>query len=417
LWEAAFNIAKNVCDTNNIKVTANETRWNSKFRVMQAAHACLTSVPASSQAEVQEAMLFLEPFAIITDILQSDDASLWDTMRCFEALSTYFGEMKRNVASSPLGRARHTSILQIESVLETRSRMLFIKPYLMIAYFSPTLDRSTSTAELVAPIVKNMLVLLDAEIELEWQRWTILVLDVVEGPVSREAYVEHLLPLKKVCPKMHGIIINALGATPSEAAVERLFSRLKFTYNALKSRTRADSADITMQAVSLWHFFHPPRSIEDVNGEPQPETPWKRNRTESSTQSASPNPSPPAIVVEAEAEVVDDEGSFEVLEPVGDILHNIIVWNAPPQERAERPVPASTTSRTRSAADACHDCHLPCRTHQMQAYIVCDVCASARRSVVHAPTLARTLTAEEKSTHARVAAIWTCKSCVERGRQ
>jgi hypothetical protein len=86
--------------------------------VMQAAHACLTSLPASSQAEVQEAMLFLEPFAIITDILQSDDASLWDTMRCFEALSTYFGEMKRNVASSHV-RARHTSILQIESVLET----------------------------------------------------------------------------------------------------------------------------------------------------------------------------------------------------------------------------------------------------------------------------------------------------------
>jgi hypothetical protein len=154
LWEAAFNIAKNVCTTNNIKVT----------------------------------------------------------------------ETKR--ASSPLGRARHTSILQIESVLETRSRMLFIKPYLMIAYFSPTLDRSTSTAEVVAPIVKNMLVLLDAEIVLERQRWTILVLDVVEGPVTREAYVEHLLPLKKVCPKMHGIIINALGATPSEAAVERLFSRL-----------------------------------------------------------------------------------------------------------------------------------------------------------------------------------------------
>jgi hypothetical protein len=54
---------------------------------MEAAFAHLHTLPSTSQSEVSEAMELLEPFARATDVLQSDSASLWDTLRVFESLN------------------------------------------------------------------------------------------------------------------------------------------------------------------------------------------------------------------------------------------------------------------------------------------------------------------------------------------
>jgi hypothetical protein len=53
---------------------------------------------------------------------------------------------------SPMGRARKASLLQVLAVLESRSRMIFNKVYLILAFFAPTVERDDE----VALIVKNL---------------------------------------------------------------------------------------------------------------------------------------------------------------------------------------------------------------------------------------------------------------------
>jgi hypothetical protein len=229
--------------------------------------------------------------------------------------------------------------------------MIFTKAYLLLAYFSPNVDRSDDT---VTEAVKAAMVGLEPDIETEWKNFEMIVLETVDGPVTSEEYVALLAPLKELAPKMHNIITTLMKATPSEAAVERLFSRLKLSFSCLQSRALADTCNVSMQAVSAWKFFH---FKEDKDECDDHTSPVKRNRTESIADS--PNPSTPTQVDEQDESVdVDAEAAeFEVVPRVGEILRMTLAWHA---ERPEvvRPRPVGVRV-SRSAADACHDCGRP----------------------------------------------------------
>jgi hypothetical protein len=106
--------------------------------------------------------------------------------------------------------------------------------------------------------------MVDSDVATEWVNFDKIVLDVHDGNVRREQYVKNLEPLRRLCPKMYHILVDTIAASPSEASVERLFSRLKYSYGSLQSRSSAETACCTMQAVSLWNFFYPAVSRPDM---------------------------------------------------------------------------------------------------------------------------------------------------------
>jgi hypothetical protein len=97
-------------------------------------------------------MVLLEPFARATDVLQSDSVRLSDTLRVF--LNRWCATLASKWGTS-LGRARMEGLLRVRAVLERRSRMIFNVAYLMIAYFAPNIDRTSSDAEEESSIVKS----------------------------------------------------------------------------------------------------------------------------------------------------------------------------------------------------------------------------------------------------------------------
>jgi hypothetical protein len=115
----AFDLAKTVVEAQKLRVSANETRWNSKCRVMEAACAHLHTLPSTSQSEVSEAMVLLEPFARATDVLQSDSACLRDALGVFESLNRWCATLASRCVTSPLGRARMEGLLRLR---ESRDR-------------------------------------------------------------------------------------------------------------------------------------------------------------------------------------------------------------------------------------------------------------------------------------------------------
>jgi hypothetical protein len=410
LWQAAFDLAKTVVEAQKLRVSANETRWNSKYRVMEAAFAHIHTLPSTSQSEVSEAMVLLEPFARATDVLQSDSATLWDTLRVFESLNGWCATLASKCGTSPLGRARMEGLLRVRAVLERRARMIFNVAYLMIAYFAPNIDRTSSDAEEVSGIVKSAMTMVDSDVATEWVNFDKIVLDVHDGNVGREQYIKNLEPLRHLCPKMYHILVDTIAASPSEASVERLLSRLKYSYGSLQSRSSAETTCCTMQAVSLWNFFYPAVARDDDDG--SGETPLKRGRTESSAAAESPNPARPDVTNIDDEEVVEEKDDFDLSPAIGDIFHLILAWHVP--TRNEAPVPVRIAPRTlRSAADVCQECNKPCRTHDVAAYITCRTC-DARRSVTHVPIIARGLSAEDKAKHQKVDSFWTCRVCSEK---
>jgi hypothetical protein len=65
-----------------------------------------------------------------------------------EGLIRFF---KARCPQSPLGQARAASMLQLEAILDKRCRMMFQKPYLILAHFAGNIDTASAAAEAVAP--------------------------------------------------------------------------------------------------------------------------------------------------------------------------------------------------------------------------------------------------------------------------
>ena len=274
VWEAAFEIAQSAVRAAGIRLTANDTRWNSKYRVM--VKALDLDLSESARREIEEALKVLEPFAVATDLLQRDSATTFSALTAFEALEKWFEHLRDACPGSPAGRALAANYESVREAVEKRAAMLFNGPYLLLAYFAPSTDTGSEEACLVSPYVKTLLESVGMDHQ-EWARVETLVVDPSTGPVTIEKYKSHLAKHYRATPVVFKVVTGILDAAPSEASVERLFSMLKFSFDPWRNRASTGLVNAALGVAAAYRFFKP------TDGE---------LRAEAAAAAPTPSPSP-----------------------------------------------------------------------------------------------------------------------------
>jgi hypothetical protein len=132
IWTTAHGMAQEMLKENGISLTSNETRWNSKYRVIARALQ-IPEKTHSQTRELEDAVTLLEPFATVTDVLQGNKATLFDTLLCMEALTKHFQDLMGKQPNTAYGTAMKRNIEAVTGALLTRMRMLLGRAYLVLA--------------------------------------------------------------------------------------------------------------------------------------------------------------------------------------------------------------------------------------------------------------------------------------------
>ena len=418
VWEPAFEIAQAALRTAGVRLTANDTRWNSKYRVILKA-SDLPGLAGSESREIEEALKVLEPFAIATDVLQRDAASTFDAMIAFESLERWFEHLRDSCPASPVGSALALNYEAARAAVQTRAAMIFNEPYLVLAYFAPSNDRGTPESCAVAPLVETLLQSLGVE-PAELARIQTLIVDPVQGPVRAEDYRAHIGKHYRVTPKLFKILAGWLDAAPSEASVERLFSALKFGFNPWRNRASPELVNAALGVAAAFRFFRPTGA--EIEAEeaavaalsPSPRNP-RRHMSEDASGTASPAATQPFVDVDGEtddAAAPEPEERFELAACVTNTFE-VIVDRFAAQIRPEAPAPTRPKRALRSLIDKCVDCGKPCEKHEFAAYMECAKC-KCRRACSHASANYRTAAYKEHKLFIAVNGLplqWMCKVC------
>ena len=417
IWQQAFTTASALLTAAELPVGVTETRWNSKFRVIERAvdHE-LGDV--NDVREMQDAVSVLMPIAIATDDLQRDGACTFDAVVAFEALLRHYANLRHACGLSVQGRAKKEVLTQVIGAITVRAQMLFNKGYMVLAYFSPICDKHSESAKAALPLVKAFLSEQYEIPEEEWHRYNSLLIDATTEPITKVAYLKHVGLLKPFCPTISSAVSNILETSPSEAAVERLFSRLKYSFDQWRNRSSPALVNASLQVASYYDFFFQYKD-EDDRGRSQS----KKHRASVS----SPDPKTPQHVVdesdvEEEDDDDDDEGAAGGFTITGTALHMFQAILSRAGELAPPGAPPSAASRkTRHQADRCMfpNCNKPCKEHAWKQFVVCarEGCQS-RRSIEHWPHLqvnndankAKWENYTDSDTHEEV--VWTCPPCL-----
>lgn len=430
LWNSAFEIAEAAVRTANIGVYANDTRWNSKFRVLAAA-ADLDSVAGQNERCINDALLLLAPFAAATDFLQSDSATLLACVATIESLVDYFEAVSQSQGATPAGHVNKMMCETAIGKLQARARTLFNFPYVVLAYFSPTTDQNNPSTAAATEKVKEFLTHFEHIPEAEWAAWDLMVLDPIEGPVTPAMYTQHVKStIMAACPCLGRAVLRLAGCSPTEAAVERCFSKMKYSFNVLRNRASTELVNASLAVASADAFF----GSVALDVEEAPQAAFRAHRSESRASVAasvgSPSPTTPqdqrltatvnVVNVAAaddadddDAEDVDDddEPSFTIHDGVMNTFAKILEACL---EDDLRPLPIEGRTRTRRDVDKCDVCATACKDHQVETrpcrgYIVCERCKTQRRSIAHVQKVLARVT--DQSKHEKHDSKFICITC------
>jgi hypothetical protein len=209
------------------------------------------------------------------------------------------------------------------------------------------------------------------------------------------------------CPQIAKTVLDLLRSCPSEAPVERLFSKLKYSFDQWRCNATVDLVNAVLRTQSGFAYFHPVLELPDVVVPPgskdKDPTPAKAARAEGQTtatpardqptatavgtpqQQIVPQPprtaaaAPPAAPAEVNQVIDDDdeEPGFRIPNSVEYVFGYVLDLLS--SEVAAPPLPnTGATKSTRSVADKCSKCHAPCKRHEYAAYIVCKLCPRDR---------------------------------------
>ena len=413
IWQSAYESAKEILLQAHVKRTACETRWNSKYMVIKAA---IAHCDGHERRDLEEAAEFLRPFAVMTRALESDSATLF---KCVAIVERFFQHLQRQKEKlndgSPLGRLRAQALATLDLHSCKRFAMLFNTPYVILAFFSPSTDYNAPLTIAMESTVRTEMEKLDSSISLEWKIFSMKQIDPAKDvPITKELYEAHLAKHFSTMPAISKVVRGLLNGSPSEAAVERMFSQLKFTFDQWRSRSSNSLMNHTLQITSAYRYFNSKCFREPTTIEPSPQEPEvmqtpKRHRSEANAQ-ATPTTAgnaTPSEAIELESESEDEE-DFDEASEVHSLFDGILKWALERQHQAPAaPSPAADGKRTRQAADACIDCGRPCRQHPNLGYLECQVC-HARRSVTHLP---RYQNMQGSNTHDKMDVAWVCEKC------
>jgi hypothetical protein len=293
LWTDAFNKASEHLKAARVHLTATETRWNSKLQVIERALLVDGLAPAVF-VECEEACVILRPFAQVTDILQQDSATLFDTLLCMEGLTRYFISFRERQQPGMRGNVGREVADKILSTVSERKRMLLSRAYLVLAYFSPSTDYEQDSIERIHDVVRQALAYYEVPEE-EWVRFKLMMPDADEDGVTRQSYFSRVDVIRTFCPRLAKVLMFLLNSSPSEAAVERLFSKLKFCFDQWRNRAGETLVNATLQVASGYAFYHSLNVVDrDIEA-----TPTKTHRRE---PAAEPTPRTPATQVPADVD-------------------------------------------------------------------------------------------------------------------
>ncbi len=224
-WRKLADSMLALAQTKGIKITShNETRWSSRFRTLCEAHIKLADHLSKREATaVKNAILFLEPFHEATQHIQSDSATMVDTLVCLQHLHDKF-----SAAETVSGTVSNATV---RGVIEARIEFLINGKgstpsplYACAVWFLPIFERHSEVAMLLFhTVVLPVLLYLDpglTEAELLDAHWP-----PKEGSCcTREEVFEFV---KEFPERVRSVALMILELCPTEASVERAFSTMK----------------------------------------------------------------------------------------------------------------------------------------------------------------------------------------------
>lgn len=263
LWEPGLDLAKTYAATFNVNITPNETRWNSAYTAIldvkahmhQTRYAENDTANLIDLATLENISKLLAPFAYATRVVERDSATLWDSLVVLQSLRHHFLEEAR------IDNDARATIIH---VIDKRHDMLCRSPaYVLIALFSPqgfaAYDGITPGYELLMKNVVEKILKVPSIIP------ATEVAAVQSVPfesnssarVTREAYDANLRgeDFQRMIPNVVQLIEDLLDATPSEAAVERMFSKMGLAVGDLQASMATDTVEARLRLSSACNVF------------------------------------------------------------------------------------------------------------------------------------------------------------------
>jgi hypothetical protein len=230
---------------------ANQTRWNTTLR--EIAQAVKFATAADDVHRLSKAVEILEPFRKATDAVQGDFATLFSSIAAWEEL-------------------QRTSDASVLAAVTKRFEYMATEPYLLLAYFAPTVVGGVELEEQVG----MALLVFDKEVTGDFETWKTTIFNTVQPPITAAAYDEHLRKIRPRMPRLAKLLHHLLRATPTEACVERGFSMLKHLFDDYRNRLSEENLEAQMVVKTAWQALSEGAS-RVVEGSP----PAKRPRSES----------------------------------------------------------------------------------------------------------------------------------------
>jgi hypothetical protein len=250
-----------------------ETRWNTMYDVIVAALAVHKVWEEASQQEkerlphiedtdvvarLRRVSPVLKVFADSTNKVQANNATLWTAAEALQLLID---------ASQRTG----TDAAHIRAVIEKRAPTLITPGLLLIAYLAPNLTRPA----LPNQAIMNLQQLhidgvtrrhMDEALEFRNARWQFF--DDKNAGITREQYLDHC---RGDSPTAQ-LLLRLLAVAPTEAAVERVFSHMKFNVGHYRTTMAPEAASSQVMRNASQRFLQPPSDTKSSDS-PAPAAP------------------------------------------------------------------------------------------------------------------------------------------------
>lgn len=349
------------------------TRWCYQYERFKSAAAAVKD-NIDSRYKFEKAAEKLEPLRIAIDSVQRDDATLFSCLVIWEKLFAACDD-------------------SIKDIIAKRFKYMLREPYLLISYFSPTAN-VIKHGQILEDKVKEALEAYDADAAKELSIWTETSHALRRAPLCLEEYLDYVSSrIRSRCPRIARLIAALAKSTPTEACVERAFSKLRQVATDYRNRLSEERVEQQMIIATTFEF------LERCQTRVSPSAP----RT-----TPSPSPQKPCV------EVSDDEAEEEEEEPdlentCGQIFQLVVDAYVEQNERA-RPAVTNQVRTTRRTKDLCAICNTPCATHRIPAYVACE--CGKRVSVEHDTIMVPLYKLEnpnDVNTHVQLKFAWRCE--------
>lgn len=225
------------------------TRWNSLYRLFEKICSARNAIIEADATDinnvcrVEVAMLALKPFFVATQLVQGDGVTT------FAAISAMRPLLQQH-ARTTVGRS-------IEKAVATRTHQLITSAELLVAFLAPSFNRigcSKAVFDAVHEILLRMVALaaechgdevIGDTVSCEWQTFCSAPPPRISTVITAKDYAAYWVGHSMIFPRMATIVIATLGATPTEGAVERVFSKMKYQLD--KSRTTLSPTLVSAQ--------------------------------------------------------------------------------------------------------------------------------------------------------------------------